>query len=117
MKHILNTIVTTNIFELKDNTFKKNKAEICGGVLYLPQIIPNVDFIQNNIYDENSATYGNNFCTYPIRLVLSEKNIERNEENSSEYSFYNIIPAITSLELSFYLTDYFQHKTIDFNQG
>lgn len=101
--------------ELKENTFKKNKAEICGGVLYLQQLIPNFDFIQNNFYEENSATYGNDFCTYPIRLVLSD--IKTKDGNSFDYSFYNIIPATTSLELSFSLTDYFRQKTIDFNQG
>lgn len=43
--------------------------------------------------------------------------MKKQEENISDFSFYNIIPATTSLELSFYLTDYFRHTTIDFNQG
>lgn len=50
------------------NSFITNKASIEGGAIkYINQRPFNLD---NNIYQSNQATYGNDFASFPIRIRL-----------------------------------------------
>ena len=50
---------------IKDSSFKSNKAYEAGGAIYYDVYRPNMI---NNAFYNNSAVYGNNIASYPIKI-------------------------------------------------
>ena len=61
---------------MDNSTFNKNIAQIKGGAIYYDLYRPGLN---NNSYHNNTAQYGSNIASYPIRIKLkgSDQNITR----------------------------------------
>ena len=115
----LQVLIAINILEtlwisIENNTFYGNSALQGGGICFT-NVVPNPSFVSSNVFNDNNATYGNDFASYPIRMLLVQP------DNTS---FYNEtlyrdtsnpgIPIQNSL--TFELVDHFQNLVnLDFN--
>ena len=61
---------------MDSSTFNKNIAQIKGGAIYYDLYRPE---LSNNTYHNNTAQYGSNIASYPIKIKLkgSDQNITR----------------------------------------
>ena len=94
------SFVTRSII-ISMNNFTNNSAIIEGGALKYISKRPTA--ININFYSANSAKYGNNIASYPIRLVLT-----------SNFSFTDLYPTLDSdmiSPLNFQLVD-FDNQTV-----
>ena len=55
-------------YNIRNNEFINNFAEMKGGTMYYDMYRPELD---NNIYSNNSAQYGDNIASYPIKIKLN----------------------------------------------
>ena len=62
------------IFNVSDNNFTDNRANISGGAVYYDLYQPN-GLLQNS-FKLNQAQYGPNFASYPAQLKLMDSNTE-----------------------------------------
>ena len=97
--------------KLSNNAFTNNSAILQGGGLNFANIVPNVSFINENIFLNNNATYGGDYASYPIRMVLYNTGDKINQFHMKS------IPGIQiPISLTFYLVDHFQNLVnLDFN--
>ena len=97
--------------KLSNNAFTNNSAILQGGGLNFANIVPNVSFINENIFLNNNATYGGDYASYPIRMVLYNTGDKINQFHTKS------IPGIQiPISLTFYLVDHFQNLVnLDFN--
>ena len=68
---------------LNSNNFTRNQAKIKGGAIHFEKNLPSSSFRFENIFMNNSAFYGPDFSSYPIRI--RGQNIQKQ---------YKIIPGI-----------------------
>ncbi|CAG9331088.1 unnamed protein product [Blepharisma stoltei] len=54
-------------FKLKSCNFTKNSASLNGGGIYFDNEEPG---LKNNIFKDNSAIYGNDVASYPVKLMV-----------------------------------------------
>ena len=62
---------------ISSNIFYNNNAYI-GGVVYILKLFPDNNFQSSNIFSKNTALYGNNFASYPSRLIVANKKYLKN---------------------------------------
>ena len=63
----MNSYITYNRFEL-------NKANLAGGSIKWSQDLPYID--ESNQFNMNTANYGSNIASYPIRLIVNIHNLD-----------------------------------------
>ena len=113
--------------QIIDNIFVNNSAEIEGGAIKWSDEMP---YFLNNTYINNSAIYGKNIASFPIRIILNVYNktsqnkvnlsrieailwsINRTNIPLSDISSGNSIPYI----LQFELLDVYG-KIVNLNEG
>ena len=67
----------------------------------------NINFYQNNVFKNNSALFGNDMSTKPIRIRLKfDKSISLFHKSYP----INVIPDITYFNLTFELIDYYNNS-------
>lgn len=80
---------------------------------YLP---PDNEFIIENLYANNKASYGDDFCSSPYKLILKEMNNLSFILNNNSAEF-NITPSFTELNFQFNVLDYFNKEIKDLDHG
>ena len=109
-------IDSSNKLFIKQNYFINNTALICGGALHFKYLPPNNEFINENLYEDNKASYGNDYCSSPYKLILKEMNNYTFILNGNTAEF-NITPSFTELNFQFNALDYFDKEIKDLNVG
>ena len=66
-------------YDVYNNTFTKNLANISGGAVAWNDIMPYN--LSNNTYELNSALYGNDIASYPIRIEIIDNESRILEDN------------------------------------
>jgi predicted outer membrane repeat protein len=97
---------------ISNNTFVRNSAEVKGGAIYWADYFP---IINNNYMRDNSAVYGDDVASFPIKLVMMSKN-----NTFANYLNSEAVPLVASLDnvgsghvleqtLKFGLVDHYDH--------
>ena len=106
--YVKNIILESSQIVLKDNIFTNNSAIEKGGGLCFANILPNSNFINYNFFSKNSANYGENFASYPIRILLREPNSTNMFYNKTLFQDISIPGLQINHSLSFIMIDHFQ---------
>ena len=109
-----------NIAIMQNNTFNSNNAISEGGAIKWNFEMP---IIENNIFFNNSALYGNDIAAYPIRMTVNLKSDNGSYILSSFGSQIPIINNVTSgnyfpYNISIGLLDHYGQivKSLDYNR-
>ena len=100
---------------MNQNTFINNSASVCGAVLYFKQLSPSNNYLLENVYNNSTASYGKDFCSFPTHIKLQSDNYDNIIDD--ELKIFKIIPGFTNLNLNFILLDFFDQETFDINNG
>lgn len=97
------------------NVFKHNFAEKDGGAIKWIEKEPFLD--KTNIFENNTALYGNNLASFPFRIILEGANNSSYQCNSKInfcfFSFKNIVSgALFDLQLDFLLKDIYNQTIL-----
>ena len=85
--------VTYSQMRLKNNSFYKNSASLEGGAIKWAYIEPLFDL--NNIYELNTALYGDNIAAFPLRIKV--RVLTSNVGNEVSLDGNNGIPVINDI--------------------
>lgn len=101
---------------ITDSIFINNQAIRSGGAIFMDDFLPLIS--SSNIFQANTAKYGPNFASYPIRLALTvfskNKTIYSSKNTKNSYFILrNEFPGVDfSQELHFELLDHFNQTNI-----
>lgn len=102
------------IMNLSNNLFKNNVALFGGGGIYFNNKILIESPRENNIFQDNTAHFANDFLTFPMRLALVQSNLSKTRQKP--YSL-TIVPGMTEISLHFEVIDYFGQTIESINGG
>lgn len=100
---------------MNQNIFINNSALVCGAVLYFKHLSPSSNYQLENLYNNNSASYGNDFCSFPTHIKL--RNEDCDNAIDQDPIIFKVIPGFTKLTLNFHLLDFLNQETFDINNG
>ena len=65
---------STRQLQIQNNKFSSNQAEIEGGAIKYIMKRPKIDQ-KSNVFDKNSALYGDDIASYPLRIKLTDDSL------------------------------------------
>ncbi len=91
-------------------------AKYCGGGIYIENKFPNKNFENLNEFKNNSASFGNDICTFPNRIRYI--NDEFNYDSLKNQSIFELemTPNIDSKSFHFEIMDYFGQTMNQINE-
>ena len=98
---------------LMNNYFINNSAMLGGGGIYFSNKLLAQSPYQNNDFIYNTASFANDFLTFPTRIKLTNYKILNKKK---AYSL-TVIPGITQTSLEFDLVDYYGQTIKSINGG
>ena len=98
---------------LMNNYFINNSAMLGGGGIYFSNKLLTQSPYQNNDFIYNTASFANDFFTFPMRIKLTNY---KTLNKKKAYSL-TVIPGITQTSLEFDLVDYYGQTIKSINGG